>query len=285
MANETDTGTVTGPASAPETAQPSSNASIESIVDAEISRQDTAEKPPETPARPADAPGKQAEQPLIFGKYRTLEDAEKAHKDLERHFHEQRTAEKQRQEEAAKANEKQPLPDLSPEELQQLKEEDPDIHAKYVEAKNAERAEALVEKKLKPITEALDPLIEERKRLEAERFEVSQKAYFEDTKKFFGQEYEGLIKQQRDQAIVNRVLQESPAAEQMIQLAESGRKAEAHRLLLREIQYMNMREASQKRAKSVPVDVPAANTVRNTGKPKSIEDAFNLAVEEHSAKN
>lgn len=285
MATETDTGTVTGPDSAPETATPSSNASIESIVDAEISRQDTAEKPPETPARPADAPGKQQEQTLIFGKYRTLEDAEKAHKDLERQFHEQKAAEKRQQEESAKASEKPPLPDLSPDELQQLKDEDPDIYAKYVEAKNAERAEALVNEKLKPITEALDPLIEERKRLEAERFEVSQKSYFEDTKKYFGSEYEGLTKQQRDQATVDRVLKESPAAEQLLHLVESGRKAEAHRLLLREIQYMNMREASQKRAKSVPVDVPAANTVRNTGKPKSIEDAFNLAVEEHSAKN
>src|SRR5512146_1035887 len=45
-----------------------------------------AAKPEPPKAEPAPLP-KETPAPLIFGKYKTIEDAEKAHKDLERRFH------------------------------------------------------------------------------------------------------------------------------------------------------------------------------------------------------
>jgi hypothetical protein len=282
--NEVDTGNSTGTA-APEATQPTS---IESIVDAEISSSDTAsdDGKENRPADPAPA-SEQKQEPLIFGKYRTLEDAEKAHKELERTFHESRQSAKAdpaKSEDAAPAKD-EPLPDLSPAELEELRNEDPGIYQKYVEAKTQERIQAAIDAKLKPLQDTLTPLLAEKQRVEQERFVLDQQKVMDETKKLFGNEYDALTKLQRDPAIVEKVLKDSPLSAQIIDLAESGRRAEAHRLLLREIHYSNLLQVGRKRSASVPMDIPSATTIRNGKKPTSIEAAFDQSFEEASAKN
>jgi hypothetical protein len=282
--NQVDTGEVTGTA-APEANQPSS---IENIVDAEISAKETASEDTGKDSRPAEpAPAEQKQEPLIFGKYRTLEDAEKAHKELERQFHESRKPAKadDEQSEGSGPAKDAPLPDLSPEELKQLAEEDPAIYQKYVEAKTQELVQAAIDAKLKPLQETLSPLLAEKQRVEQERFVLEQQKVMDETKKLFGNEYDALTKLQRDPAVVEKVLKDSPVSSQIISLAESGRRAEAHRLLLREIHYSNLLQVGRKRSASVPMDIPSATTVKTGRKPTSIEAAFDQSFEEASAKN
>lgn len=281
--NQVDTGEVTGTTAAPEANQPSS---IENIVDAEISAKDTADGTGKD-SRPAEpAPAEQKQEPLIFGKYRTLEDAEKAHKELERQFHESRTQAKAEPEKTEAAEpENQPIPDLSPEELKQLAEEDPAIYQKYVEAKAQEKIQAAIDAKLKPLQDTLNPLLAEKQRVEQERFVLEQQKVVDETKKLFGGEYDALTKLQRDPAVVEKILKESPVSSQIISLAESGKRAEAHRLLLREIHYSNLIQVGRKRSASVPMDIPSATTIKSGKKPNSIEAAFDSALEEASAKN
>jgi hypothetical protein len=280
----TDTGTSTG------TASPA-NDDIETLVGAEFDAADSADTETvkeEEPARKDEAKEETAEPRLYGGKYRTVEELERAHAEAERKMHEATTRASEL-EKAKQTPADDDWVDLRPEELEELKVNDPEAHDEYLfeslrrkrEAKQGKadagkkEVEALVNEKLAPYEEV-------RKEIEVKKWHAREDATLQQTREQFGKDFDTLEKQRQDPKFIGKVLEQSPLGQLIVKVHTEGSPATAHQLLLREIQLYNLRKGAEKSRQSIPADAGSHAPPKNQ-KPKfgdSIEEAFDLSVNE-----
>lgn len=173
--------------------------------------------------------------------------------------------------------------DLTKFELEKLREIDDDsmdLYSKYIEVKTERNVLSRIDPVLKPVKE-------EQSKKEYEAFIEREKAIEESNTKEFGSELPQLKQRVSDPKFIESVLSQSVSAPVIIDLWNRGEKALSHKLLLRETKaYLDQTQETQKvekRKKSVPADIGKGSSFNKSDvKAKSIEDAFDIACDEHN---
>lgn len=171
--------------------------------------------------------------------------------------------------------------ELSRHEITALKrlddEKETDLYGEYRE----KAVERRILNRLQPVVK---PVAEAAQREQMQRYLAYQREVDKSNEVEFGDKYKDLEKKSSDPKYIEKVLNQSHMAQLIIQLHESGNKAMAHKLLLREINIHDISaerdKKDGKKQKSVPADIGGSGSRSKIDRSDSIESAFDAALAE-----
>jgi len=226
---------------------------------------------------------------LLAGKYETPRDLEKAFLELQTKLGQQgqELGELRKLKEPPPADkEPEQLPDLAPDELEQLRDEMIEEHGEkqgtklyqgFLKRLEAQRLEKVIDARVKPLRDAVEPVLKKQDELAQQETQLSRKQYLDDTRKEFGDDFEGLQKQLANDALVQSILAKSPSQDAIIEIAKTSPE-KAHRMILWEIQSHNLRADAEKRRRSKPADMRGGPPVQKSKiKGGTIRDYYDAA--------
>ncbi|MDD5564492.1 MAG: hypothetical protein PHQ91_12345 [Thermoanaerobaculaceae bacterium] len=254
--------------------------SLNSLDDALVS-EDT-EKKPEQPAR-SDTTETNKGQPekLLAGKYKNVEELEKAVLEAQNKI----TELGQENSLLRKPPEQKQPPidewvDLSDEQLETLKTNDPDAYSWYLSEKDNRRIKAEVDKAINPLLEKLKPLDQLTKERNIQAFQIREEKIGMQTTKMFGDEFDQLEKFRTVPENIQDLWPSIPAPIQDAILFhhEKGSPAYAHQLLLQQIQVHNVMTARDKRSRSISPDPGGFGSRGSKDSASTLDEAGDLAA-------
>lgn len=241
---------------------------------------DAANEPDQEPEPAGDPARSEAPktEPVYGGKYKTVAELEAAHRAAEQKITELSTK---------PAAPDQPPADewveLSGEQLETLKDTDPEAYAWYVSEQGNRKLSEAIDAKLKPVMDMVQPITELQQKEIVKQFETNEAAISAQTRAELGTDFDRLDKQRQDPAFIQKVLGVSPRpiVEAILAHHEKGSPAYAQQLLLGAIQTYNMKVSREKTGRSInPDPASGGGGGRSKDTAASLEEAGDLAAAE-----
>ena len=218
---------------------------------------------------------------LFASKFKTAEDLEKAY------LEEQSKLTQLAQENAnlRKPPEQPPADEwveLSEEQLNRLKENDPEAYSWYLGEKDNRKTQAAVDQRLKPLEDKLKSLDQLTKERNIQVFQMREEKIGMNTQKMFGDEFESLEKARRNPDNISALWPTipGPIQEAILFHHEKGSPAYSHQLLLQQIQIHNVLTSREKRGRSIPADMGGFGGKSSKDSARDLDEAGDLAAAE-----